>query len=524
VETVWRSTIGDLLRRSARRFPNKHALLFEERSWTYRELDEATDRLAGRLSALGLQKGDRVAAYGRNSDAYVLLWLAAGKAGLIHVPVNYALQGEELMYILQQSGSRAVFCDPGLKDGVESLGDRIGIDWIGTLHGSESLDILQWAQEETEAEWTGVELEDTDLVQLLYTSGTTSAPKGAMMTHRALLHEYISCINALDFQPTDTPLHAFPLYHSAQMHVFLMPYLMLGASNRILETPKPEQVLRILNDEGIDSFFAPPTFWISLLNQPGFHLPHLKKGYYGASIMPVQVLKKLQERCPNLGLYNCFGQSEIAPLATVLPPEEHKTRPDSAGRPVLFVEMRVVDETMEDVSPGEVGEIVYRSPQLCQGYWEKPEETAAAFTGGWFHSGDLARVDEEGYITIVDRKKDVINTGGVLVASREVEEVLYTHPGVKEVAVIAVPDPRWVEAVTAVVVRKEGAVVNAEELITHCRQHLAPFKVPKAVRFVDDLPRNASGKILKRVLRDTFTKKEKEKNKYSSANNEGYLW
>jgi fatty-acyl-CoA synthase len=333
-----------------------------------------------------------------------------------------------------------------------------------------------------------------------------------MMTHRALVHEYISCVMALDFQPSDRPLHSLPLYHSAQMHVFLMPYLMLGATNRLLETPDAQEVLRIISEEKIDSFFAAPTFWIALLNHPDFRrldLTSLKKGYYGASIMPVPVLKKLKEVLPELNFYNCFGQSEIAPLATVLRPEEHEARPDSAGKPVPFVEMRVVNDDMEDVSPGEIGEVVYRSPQLCTGYWDKPEETAEAFAGGWFHSGDLARIDEEGYITIVDRKKDVINTGGVQVASREVEEVIYSHPAVKEVAVVATPDPKWIEAVTAIVVLKEDAQATGEELIHWVKERLAPFKVPKKVYFVDDLPRNASGKILKRVLRERFAVSEK---------------
>ncbi len=215
--------------------------------------------------------------------------------------------------------------------------------------------------------------------------------------------------------------------------------------------------------------------------------------------MPGPVLARLRSAMPDLGFYNCFGQSEIAPLATILGPADHDQRPDSAGKPVLFVELRVVDSEDNDVPPGELGEVIYRSPQLCLGYWDKPEETADAFRGGWFHSGDLVRQDDEGYIFVVDRIKDVINTGGVLVASREVEDALYTHPAVAEVAVIGVPDEKWIEAITAVVVSKKD--VTAEELIAHARTTLSPFKVPKAIRFTNELPRNASGKILKRNLR-----------------------
>jgi fatty-acyl-CoA synthase len=206
---------------------------------------------------------------------------------------------------------------------------------------------------------------------------------------------------------------------------------------------------------------------------------------------------------PELGFYNCFGQSEIGPLAAVLGPADHADRPDSAGRPVLFVEARVVDEQGDDVAPNEPGEVVYRSPQLCLGYWDKPEDTEEAFRDGWFHSGDLVRQDEEGYLFVVDRIKDVINTGGVLVASREVEDALYTHAAVGEVAVIGLPDEKWIEAVTAVVVSKKD--VGADELMAHVRGKLSSFKLPKAVHFVDELPRNASGKILKRELRERFS-------------------
>jgi len=506
MNAIWRNTIGDLIRRTARRCGDRVALVFGGRAWTYRELDAAAERLAGHLLAAGLEKGDRVAAYGRNSDAYVLLWLAAAKAGLVHVPVNFALTGDELVYIVNQSGSRALFYDPAGAGPVEDVRERLGVAVYGTLWGGDGLDVLRLARVDPPVLPDG-NLEETDLVQLLYTSGTTSLPKGAMMTHRALMYEYMSCILALDFAATDRVLHVMPLYHSAQLHVFLMPYLLLGATNWLHEAPDPERVLATIEAERITSFFAPPTVWIALLHHPDVarrDLSCLQKGYYGASIMPVPVLERLRRQWPQLSLYNCFGQSEIGPLATVLRPEEHDERPASAGRPVPFVELRVVDEAMRDVPPGAIGEVVYRSPQLCTGYWEKPEETAEAFAGGWFHSGDLARVDEAGYITVVDRKKDVINTGGVLVASREVEEVLYTHPAVKEVAVIATPDPKWIEAVTAVVVVNEGAAVSEEELIAYARERLAPFKVPKRVHFVADLPRNASGKILKRALRERF--------------------
>jgi fatty-acyl-CoA synthase len=502
------STVADLVRRSARRWPVRTALHFGERRWTYEELDDAVSRVAGRLLELGLVKGKRVAALGTNSDAYLLLYLGCARAGLVHVPVNYNLVGGELAYIITQSGSTALFADPALQPAVEAIMDDLGdVRRIGTIRDGidDKIDVLAWALIGEVPDLSAVVVKDDDLAQLLYTSGTTAAPKGAMMTHRAFVHEYVSCVVALDMDAADVPLHPLPLYHSAQMHAFLMPYLMLGATNHVVEKPDPADILERVERDGITALFAPPTVWIAIGEHPDFgtrDLSALKKAYYGASIMPVPVLQRLRGALDGVGFYNAFGQSEIAPLATVLRPEEHDERPDSAGRPVLFVEVKVIDDSGAEVVGAGQGEVLYRSPQLCTGYWDKPEETEEAFAGGWFHSGDLVRVDEEGFLFVVDRVKDVINTGGVLVASREVEEALYTHPAVAEVAVIGTPHERWIEAISAVVVTR--ADVTEEALIAHARERLAPFKLPKSVHFVDELPKNPSGKLLKRELRERF--------------------
>jgi fatty-acyl-CoA synthase len=501
------STVADVVARSARRVPDRVALRFADRGWTYRELDDAVSRGAAALLAEGLTRGDRVAAYGKNSDAYVIGFLACARAGLVHVPINYNLAGEELSYLIEQSGSRAVLVDPALADRVAALPEAPPL--VLALRDAPDSLLARCRSGPVPAveDLTG-ELAETDLVQLLYTSGTTSRPKGAMMSHRALVHEYMSCITAMDCRPDDEPLHPMPLYHSAGMHVMMLPYLAVGATNHVMETPDVPEVLRRVEADGIGALFLAPTVWVPLSQHPDFatrDLSSLRKAFYGASIMPGPVLERLRAALPDLGFYNLFGQSEIGPLATALAPAEHADRPDSCGRAVLFVELRVVDDQGADVRPGELGEVVYRSPQLCDGYWEKPEETEEAFSGGWFHSGDLVRADADGYITVVDRIKDVINTGGVLVASREVEDALYSHPSVSEVAVIGAPDDRWIEAITAFVVVKDPEAATedtSDELIGHAKSRLARFKVPKRVVLVDELPRNASGKLLKRVLRD----------------------
>lgn len=494
-----RNTVGDGVRRAARLFRDRPALVFADRTWSFRELDHAADRVARHFADMGLRQGDRIAAYGRNSDGYFIAWLACVRGGFIHVPVNYALTGEELSYIVGQSGARMIMTMPAL------AGNLAG---IAVEHTVLFDDLIPIGRDVDAPVGLEPELDDDSLAQIVYTSGTTAMPKGAMMTHRAMMTQYYSCIFNMEYAESDQALAALPLYHTAQTHAFTMPQLLVGARTVLIESPDPATVLRLIEAERITSFFAPPTVWISLLRHPDFatrDLSSLEKVYYGASIMPVPVQRELRTRLPHARPFNAYGQTEIAPVATILRPEEHDSRPASCGRPVLNVETRVVDPDMNDVPPGTHGEIVHRSPQLLTGYWNKPEETAEAFRGGWFHSGDVGYFDEEGYLFIVDRIRDVINTGGVLVASREVEEVLFTHPAVSEVAVVGLPDDKWIEAVVAFVVIRPGENVNEATLITHARPHLAAFKLPKRVVFIDSLPKNTAGKLLKRELRRQYT-------------------
>lgn len=486
------------MRRAARVFRGRSALVFGSRDWSFSALDHAGDRVAGHFATLGLNPGDRIAAYGRNSDAYFIAFLACLRGGFVHVPVNYALTGEELSYIVEQSGSRLVLAGAGLEGNLSAI----------TVPSAPIMDLIPIALDPHAPLGQDPDLEDDSLAQIVYTSGTTAAPKGAMMTHKAMVSQYYSVIHNLEHAEADQALAALPLYHTAQTHGFTMPQLMVGARTILIEAPVPDLVLRLIEQEKITSFFAPPTVWISLLRHPDFDtrdLSSLEKVYYGASIMPVPVLNELRARLPRARPYNCYGQTEIAPLATTLRPEEHDARPASCGRPVLNVETRVVDPEMNDVPPGTHGEVVHRSPHLLTGYWNKPAETAEAFAGGWFHSGDVGYFDEEGYLYIVDRIRDVINTGGVLVASREVEEVLFTHPAVSEVAVVGLPDDKWIEAVSAFVVLRPGQSVDEATLIALAREHLAPYKLPKKILFVENLPRNTAGKLLKRELRKQYS-------------------
>lgn len=500
-------TLDDLLARATLLRGRRTATRFEGRDLTYAEFDATVSRTARWLQDQGLTVGERVAAYAANSDLYVVLLLACARAGMIHVPVNFGLKGDELAYILEDSEASVLVADADMLELVEQVrsgGRAASVRQVLPFEGDDSLAAVALGDGPTEPRETWPASDGERPVQILYTSGTTSAPKGAVMTHRSLIAEYLSVLTALDLTADDRPLIAMPLYHSAAMHVFCLPYLALGACVRIVRRPVIDELLALIPAERIGSLFLAPTVWVPLAQRDDLadhDLSSLTKAQYGASIMPVTVLEKLRTLLPELGFYNCFGQSELAPLCTVLRPEEHEARPASCGRPVVNVRVRVVDPLGEPVAPGEPGEIQYQSPQLFSGYWRKAEETAAAFDGPWFRSGDQVTMDADGYVQVVDRIKDVINTGGVLVAPREVEDCIYRLPQVAEVAVIGMPDDKWIEAITAVVVLKDGAELSAADVIAHVKEHLAHFKVPKRVDFVAELPRNQSGKLLKRVLR-----------------------
>jgi fatty-acyl-CoA synthase len=507
-----RQTLGDLLRRTAARVPSKTAIRCGQVEWTYGQFDRLCDQFAAGLASYGIVLGDRVAVFARNSHAWAVVRFALARLGAVLVPVNFMLNATEVAYILRHSGARILCVDGGLAAvALEACASGTAVENLVELPSENapvsSPDLLRFEDLLLPSSPPSVELEGSQLAQIVYTSGTESRPKGAMHTHEAVIWEYVSCLVDAEIAHADRILHALPLYHCAQLDVFLGPGVYVGATHVITAHPTPDNLLTLIEQHGVTSFFAPPTVWISLLRSPLFDqrdLSSLTKGYYGASIMPVEVLREIQRRLPNVRLWNLYGQTEIAPVASVLKPEDQLRKPGSAGRAALNVEMRVINEEGNDVAPGETGEIVHRSPQLLSGYFRDEEKTAAAFSGDWFHSGDLATVDSEGYITVVDRKKDIIKSGGENVASREVEEVLYSLPQISEAAVIGLPDARWVEAVTAVVVLREGHSLAEEELIAHCAARLARFKVPKRVVFTDTLPKNPSGKLLKRELRQRY--------------------
>jgi len=503
--------LGDLPRRTAARSPGKTAVIDGAVRLTFAEFDDAINRVANALAERGIAKGDRLALLSHNCWQYAVLAFATARLGVVLVPVNFMLGAAEIAFILGHSGAVGMVTEDGLADVAERAVAEAGIDL--RVRGRIALtgnggaagwdDVGDWLAH-ADASPPDVLVADDDPLRLMYTSGTESRPKGALLSSRSLMWQYVSCVIEGGMSAEDVEAHSLPLYHCAQLDCFLGPDIYLGATSVILRGPDPAVLLRTIESERVSKLFAPPTVWISLLRCPDFDstdLSSLRKGYYGASAMPVEVLQEMQRRLPDVGLWNFYGQTEMAPLATLLPPEEQLSQAGSAGRAVLNVETRVVDDDDQPVPPGAVGEIVHRSPHATLGYYNDPEKTAEAFRHGWFHSGDLGVLDDDGRLSVVDRKKDMIKTGGENVASREVEEAIYRLDSVAEVAVFAVDHPRWVEAVAAVVVAKPGSGLTAEDVIAHCRETLAGFKAPKYVVLAAELPKNPSGKILKRQLR-----------------------
>lgn len=514
IEAARQQALGDLPRRSALRHRDKIAIIDGERTLTFAEFEQVVDRTAAAIAAAGIDAGDRLVLLAHNCWQFAVLSFATARRGVLLVPVNFMLTANEIAYILDDSGAIGFVAEDGLAQVAQ---DAIAAS-AGTVRHRLTIELgtgsapAGWPGLRAWTEYDGpapapVTMADDDPIRLMYTSGTESRPKGALHSSRSLMWQYVSCALDGGMSTDDVEVHALPMYHCAQLDCFLSTDLYLGATSIILRGPEPTGLLRTIEAHRVTKLFAPPTVWISLLRSPEFDrtdLSSLRKAYYGASPMPVEVLREMRTRLPDVRLWNFYGQTEMAPLATILQPHDQLRKAGSAGQAALNVQTIVVDEDGMPVAAGVVGEIVHRSPHATLGYFHNPDKTAEAFQGGWFHSGDLGMLDEEGYLTIVDRKKDMIKTGGENVASREVEEAIYQLDAVAEVAVFGVDHPVWIEAVTAVVVPKAGATLTPEDVTTFARSVLAPYKAPKYVAIADTIPKNPSGKILKRELRHTY--------------------
>jgi len=513
---VNRWVIADMIRRTAYHYPDKTALVFGDHRLTYAELEAAANRTANALAGLGVAKYDRVAILAHNTLHHVLTWLGCCKIGAVYLAINYLLRGPDVSFCINHSESKVFIVEDALYPIVETvLGEMPKVQtliWSDQGAGQQPVDdrflVFDAWMKDADASEPDVILHIEDPCQMTYTSGTESLPKGVIISNQALMAQYMGAIVDGGYESTDINVNALPIYHCAQRDVFMNPVFWAGGTN-ILMAPDIGAILKTIDQYRANMFFAPPTVWIGILRHPDFDrydLSCLTKCYYGASIMPVEVLKELMARLPGCKVYNYYGQTELAPYHTILKAQDALTKLGSAGMGGLNMETRLEDENFEPITTPDVpGEICGKGPHAMIMYFKEPEKTEAAMRGGWFHSGDIGILDPDRYITVVDRKKDMIKTGGENVSTREVEEAIYLDKRVEEVAVIGTPHPKWVEAVTAVVVPRKGETITEDEIIALCRKELAGFKVPKSVVFVEALPKTPTGKILKREMRKTYS-------------------
>jgi len=511
---VNRWVIADMIRRSRYHFPDKTALIFRDISLTYTELEDQCNQVANALAALGVKKYDRVAILAHNTHHHVLTWLGCAKLGAIYLAVNYLLRDDNIAFCINHSESVVFIIEdslyPQVKDVMAKMPSVKHLIWSNQGAGEAPplgfINFDEWfaAAPKTEPD---VILRIEDPAQMTYTSGTESLPKGVIISNQALIAEYLGAIIDGKYEAGDININALPIFHCAQRDVFMNPIFWIGGTN-ILMPPNPGQILAAIEKYRATMFFAAPTVWIAILRHPDFDkydLSSLTKCNYGASIMPVEILREMLQRFPKAGVYNYYGQTELAPYHTILKAEDAMTKLGAAGMAGLHMETRIEDPDGLEISQVAVsGEICGRGPHAMTMYFKDPDKTEAVMAGGWFHSGDLGVIDDDRYVTVVDRKKDMIKTGGENVASRKVEEAIYLHPAVEEVAVVGVDHPRWVEAVVAVVKVKTSFTVTEDELLEHCRKHLAGFESPKKIVFVDELAKTPSGKILKRMMREQY--------------------
>ena len=512
-----RLSYGEQLARTTRKTPDARALKFGDEQRTFRELDERVTRLANALAERGVSYGDRVATFMMNRLEVVETYLAACRLGAICVPINFRLVPDEVTYIASDSGTTALVVDSDLAETGGVVRERVpaiktclvvadNADAAGP--GAELYEpVLAAGSDEPPV----IDVPEHDPAFIMYTSGTTGRPKGAVLSHFNLLINTYNVMASIGVREADEVfLSGLPLFHIGGLNL-ISPQLLLGGTSVILPTGEfdPALTVDLLERDEVTGCYFVPTQWQQICAVPGIRERKLKlrRLLWGASVAPPSVLQAMSETFPGVPTYNCFGQTEMSSLTTVLSGEDAIPKMGSVGKPIVNVEARIVDVEMSDVPQGEVGEIVYRGPTVMQSYWNNPEATAEAFYGGWFHSGDLVREDEDGYMYVVDRKKDMIISGGENIYSAEVEAVIDAHPKVREVAIIGAPHEKWVETPLAVVVADDSSDPPSEdEIIEWCRGRLASYKKPTRVVFVDALPRTASGKVLKFELRQEYSK------------------
>ncbi len=515
---------NEFLTISAAIVPDRPAVIFEGRRTTFQALDARANRLADALAKAGVKRGDRVAVYQVNTDQVIEAYFAAMRLDAIFLPLNFRAKREELAFMLNDAEPAALFVGGRYVDMVKEMLPQLK----ARPHIVVALDgcVEGWAQygqflaEGSDEPLHTPSADDEDTAVLMFTAGTTGTPKGVMLSHQSFSSYILSSVAPADPEgEEERNILSVPLYHVAGLQAMLAA-VYGGRTIIVMRQFEPEDWMALVAEEKASRAMMVPTMLKQLMEHPKFReydLSSLQVITYGASPMPLPVIKRALGEFPGVRFINAFGQTESASTITMLPPEDHDLsgppelvekklrRLGSIGKPLEDVEVRIVDEEGREVPPETVGEIAARGPRIMKGYWKREEATKQTIRGGWLFTGDLGLRDADGYIYLAGRAKDFIKRGGEMIAPEEVEQCLMSHPAVDEAAIIGVPDEEWSERVRAIVVLKPGQKVTEPELIEYCRKRLASFKKPESVVFVDELPRNPMGKVLKRVLREQFS-------------------
>lgn len=507
-------TTDHLIRRGAREYPDNIAIKFKDTEYTFAQTNERINRLANGLYGLGARKGERAAILLKNCNQFIESSFALAKSGITQVGLNARASMKEHEYILNDSEAGTLIVGDDFREGIESIRGTLKhlkrIVWVGGAAGADfSYDKI--LKENPDDEFK-VEIDENDLTRISYTSGTTGAPKGVMLTYKAAKHMLLNMSQARQIYQDDVFLHVGPLSHASGS--LILPHWVRGAKNVIMEKFDTEAFFQTIQDEKVTGLMLVPTMIVRLLKLPSlkkYDLSSLRSISYGAAPMAED---KIKEAFKVFGpiLSQGYGQMEAPSTICRLEREDHITDGDpakvkrlqSVGRPYLDVELKVVDEDGNEVPTGEIGEIIVRSDHQMLGYWKKEKETQESLKNGWIYTRDMGYIDELGYVFLVDRKGDMIISGGFNIFPRAVEEILNNHPAVQEAAVFGIPDEEWGEAVKAWVALKEGTQATEEELIQFCAQHLASYKKPKSIDIVPELPKNAIGKIDKKTIKEQF--------------------